>query len=287
MEEMSRRSRAPADDDEFDDDTAAGRKALEAAYKQREAEQMLERAQGWAKDALVAVQHARQASLALTEQTLPVKKEEQRDDHDVGSGDEDEGKGETFALALSHFSQEDARAEAIRRWGHHVPGNRSDLCWKSYLASRLPTPPEPSPLALLQERFAHDGYKLLCCCILMSRVSSLPVKMRCINEFFSKWPTPSAFLDADAADVQPALHSLGLFPERYKGLCDVAAKWLTLPVFDVDLKEHKLCQVGPFGVDSYNLFVRGRVMPKEPADKCLSAFWRWRRQNDSCKPEAD
>ena len=79
------------------------------------------------------------------------------------------------------------RKEAERRWGHGVVAAEaatSNLCWKTYVTSRLSKPPPPSPLELVQEFYAHDPWRLLVCCILMSRVSSWETKHNAISSFF-------------------------------------------------------------------------------------------------------
>lgn len=47
-----------------------------------------------------------------------------------------------------------------------------------------------------------DPWQLLCACALMSRVSSWAVKHNTISAFFERFPTPSAFLDANPEEVQ-------------------------------------------------------------------------------------
>ena len=101
--------------------------------------------------------------------------------------------------------------QAVQRWGPKVGLIGPKVTdWEKYLKSRLAVPlPLPSPYMLLQEVFAADTWKLLIACVLMSRVSSADVKHRCIGGFFAKYPTPSAALDADPAEVQPILAALG------------------------------------------------------------------------------
>ena len=68
--------------------------------------------------------------------------------------------------------------------------------WEVYVTSRLSAPPPTSPAPLLQEWYCADVWRLLCCCCLMSRVSSGATKHRCLAAFFALYPTPSAFLAA-------------------------------------------------------------------------------------------
>lgn len=254
--EEERRTRNEKDEDYASSDEETPAVDFEARRKM-ELETILERSRGWQQAHLEEVNRARKEAQDSTASTVSIADDER---------------------------QSAAKAEAIRRWGDFV-GKQPVTDWVTYLSSRTTTPPPPSPVALLQERYAHDGYRLLCACIMMSRVSSAATKERCITEFFEKWPTPSKFLLADPSSVQPVLLSLGLFPQRYMGLVDVAQKWICLPKFEVGLdKERKIQQIGPFGVDSYNLFGLGKT-DEEPGDKNLKVFWRWRRAETTKKDD--
>jgi len=106
------------------------------------------------------------------------------------------------------------RKEAERRWGHGVVAAEaatSNLCWKTYVTSRLSKPPPPSPLELVQEFYAHDPWRLLVCCILMSRVSSWETKHNAISSFFKAYPTPTDMHNADPKECLSVIHPLGLF----------------------------------------------------------------------------
>jgi len=103
------------------------------------------------------------------------------------------------AMISRRVEPEDAggwRAEAVRRWGEGVAAAEAGtgaVCWETFVRTRLSRPPPPSPHALLQEFYAHDPWRLLSCCVLMSRVSSWETKHFCISEFFKAFPTPSDF----------------------------------------------------------------------------------------------
>jgi hypothetical protein len=62
--------------------------------------------------------------------------------------------------------------------------------WETYVKSRMPVTVPRSPSGLLQESYADCPWRLLITCCLMSRVSSAETKMRCIEGFFSAFPTP-------------------------------------------------------------------------------------------------
>lgn len=148
------------------------------------------------------------------------------------------GRQELASREVKMDMGDPALTEAVRRWGPGVLAAGNDTDWTAYLASRIAIPPQalPSPYALLQERFAHDQWRLLIACILMSRVASAPTKERCIAAFFQRCPTPTAALAADPSDILPLISSLGLFPTRMSAIVNVTTRFLSLPVFDVGLQ---------------------------------------------------
>ena len=169
------------------------------------------------------------------------------------------------------------RAEAVRRWGNHVvkslPPGSGD--WKAFVSSRLTTPPPPSPLDLLQEYYCSDAWRLLACCLLMSRVSSAKVKTVAIAAFFEACPTPSALIDAAPEKLQAIMHPLGLFENRMKSLVAVSQRYLEMPVFDVGLDPaNKIFGCGAFTVASFHIFCRGNLKVN-PEDATLKAFVAW------------
>jgi methyl-CpG-binding domain protein 4 len=186
---------------------------------------------------------------------------------------------------------EEWRAEAVRRWGDGVTAAASaaaapgatPLSWRVFVTSRLTTPPPPSTLELLQEYYAHDSWRLLACCILMSRVSSWAVKHNTIAAFFERYPTPTAFLALEphgdgGGALQALLHPLGLFPGRSASLVALSRRFLEAPSFDVGLSpENKIYGLGEFGVACFAIFCRGNL-GAAPGDALLKAFVAWQKR---------
>jgi len=182
------------------------------------------------------------------------------------------------------------RDEAVRRWGDGVvaalppdAARGEDGGWRVFVASRLTSPPPPSPLDLLQEWYCHDSWQLLACCALMSRVSSAAVKTRVLAAFFERCPTPSALLDTPAEALQAIMHPLGLFPNRLQSLNALSLRFLSAPVFEVGLTpETKVYGFGEFGVASFQIFCRGNLAAA-PEDATLKAFLAWSKRNAAKK----
>ena len=222
---------------------------------------------------------------------------------------------EQAAAATSCADDAAWRAEAVRQWGEAVSCEAGG--WKDYVASRVATPAPPSPIGLLQEHYAAEPWKLLVACALMSRVSSWETKSRCIDGFFSNWPTPSALMGAKAAEVEQVIYPLGLFHEaRWPALVAISTRFLEMPRFDIGLdkepptpqprpaalappaapratarvcmhttvslfpQELKIRGCGKFTVDSYFLFCRADKSC-QPDDKALRPYAKWLNKSRS------
>mmetsp|Transcript_23920 Transcript_23920/g.40687 ORF Transcript_23920/g.40687 Transcript_23920/m.40687 type:complete len:387 (-) Transcript_23920:299-1459(-) len=225
-------------------------------------------------------------------------------DRDEGEVDYDDMKNSVREAAMRHMEEvrrvllptaipdeteatEDAwRLEAVRRWGPAVGqmmNEGEDRDWKEYVQSRLSHPPPVSPIDFLQEYYAADTWRLLVACILMSRVSSLDTKHKCISSFFALYPTPSDFLaETDWSRVKGAIHSLGLFDDRLKSLTALTTRFLHAAVFNVspDAKsEHKIRGIGAFGYESYLVFCQdqGATIKLSDGGRPLAPFVAWRK----------
>ena len=175
------------------------------------------------------------------------------------------------------------RAVALDKWGDGVlmaerKGDRG-VDWEVYVLSRSSTPPPRAPLGsgLLQEEYAHCPWKLLISCVLMSRVSSANVKVRAIEGFFAKYPTPTAVLSSRPNEMLQIIKPLGLFPGRHRSVVEISTRFLTMvdQPFTVGLQpELKIYGVGAFGVDSFNIFCKSQTLPL-PTDKNLASYCRW------------
>ena len=130
-------------------------------------------------------------------------------------------------------------------------------------------------------------WQLLCCCVLMSRVSSWATKHRCISYFFSAFPTPSDFLEtvvrqSQMDDLKTGIGSLGLFDDRLKGLIAITEAFLLGGdrfAVDLDPKGHKIRGIGEFGYHSWLIFCRDQGGTLKANDAALASFCSWRKKN--------
>jgi len=170
------------------------------------------------------------------------------------------------------------KLQAVTRWGPQVE-NANPPSWQRFVESRRSKPPPLSPLGLMQEQYAHDPWKLLIACTLMSRVSSAEVKFRCIQGFFNNFPTPSAVMEHCTPEVAlPIIDSLGLFDTRYRSIMDISSRFLVQDEFSCSRQgEDKIYGIGDFGVSSYEIWCLGEGKDLHPNDRNLAAFCNWLR----------
>ena len=170
---------------------------------------------------------------------------------------------------------------AVSKWGKLVT-LASCVDWERYVLSRTSTPSVPTKkFGILQEEFQHCPWRLLICCVLMSRVSSEAVKTLAISSFFAKYPTPSDVLDVtfNPTSAFEILRPLGLFENRLKAVVEISSKFLTMPEFAVGMdKQIKIYGIGEFGCDSFSIFIRGEGRNLYPKDRTLAAYCRWSRE---------
>lgn len=176
--------------------------------------------------------------------------------------------------------------EAVRRWGDAVSlAGTLGVDWELYVRSRLPSPPPPSPMDIMQERYAYDVWRLLVACTLMTRISSEKVKEETIAKFFAASPTPSALLTSLAQpegegckQLKQLLHPLGMVDTRVKTLTELSKQFLRMPAFDCGHQKgvNKIWGCGPFAVDSYLIFCRGQRI-RETADSSCQSYLDWWR----------
>lgn len=204
------------------------------------------------------------------------------------------------AQAQAHW-----RTLCVRRWGRHVtdeeeqegagggppsPPAPPPTDWRAYYAHRVSwwRPPRPSPLALVQERYCDDPWRLLACCLLASRTSGGATVMAVIDAFMARYPTPSALLDAPPDEVGALLHPLGLRREvtlakTARGF--LSPGWTGAPASD-------LYGCGQFSNDSHLVFTVGarhaaRVARDLTADRNVRAYAAWAvRQAAAAAPPA-
>jgi hypothetical protein len=158
---------------------------------------------------------------------------------------------------------------------------RRPLPWRAYYTFRCSVwDAPPSPLGLIQERYARDPWRLLAACLLCSRTSGSAVVHATVAAFFAAYPTPSSVLEAAAtpgglAVLGALLHPLGLHREAV--LPRTARGFLSQGWTGGD-GVRQLYGCGAFTHDSWRVFCLGHaaaVARDKDADRNVRAYASW------------
>ncbi|KAK8448328.1 hypothetical protein SEVIR_7G037400v4 [Setaria viridis] len=139
---------------------------------------------------------------------------------------------------------------------------------------RLPlnqlVPPPRSPYNLLQERYAHDPWKVIIICMLLNLSKGDQVRKK-LEGFFERYPDAQTACTADPEKMAEYLAPLGL--QRVKAnrihklsKAYVEEEWTYIT---------ELCGVGKYAADAYAIFCAGRATEVVPEDHKLVDYWKY------------
>lgn len=107
----------------------------------------------------------------------------------------------------------------------HVHNHRH----RSHFLSTLPFPPLSAPIfGLMQERLAHDPFRLLIATIFLNKTPgerAMPV----FYQLMDRYPTPKALSEAKVEDVTAIIHKLGFQNQRARKCVAMAKVWIDSP----------------------------------------------------------
>lgn len=92
---------------------------------------------------------------------------------------------------------------------------------------------------------------------------------------FQKWPTPSHFASANAADVEDAIKSLGMQKKRASTLIAMSSQYHAGGWSDV----RELKGVGEYAARAYEIFILGKLGSAPPKDHALLLYWNFLNNN--------
>ncbi|THU91750.1 DNA glycosylase [Dendrothele bispora CBS 962.96] len=161
---------------------------------------------------------------------------------------------------------------------------------------------------LIQEKLAHDPFKLLVAVILLNKTTA-KVAIPVFWELIQRWPTPWALSKADQNELSDLLYTLGTYTIRSKRLIDLSLAYLKDPPNKYDPRPSRptlpsptkqtspqkkrikypatpvshLPGTGPYALDSYRIFCTVHDDPLSdewktvaPSDKELIRFLKWK-----------
>jgi methyl-CpG-binding domain protein 4 len=119
-------------------------------------------------------------------------------------------------------------------------------------------------MKLIQDKYAHDPWKILVVGILLNRTRGSfaePI----IDEFFKKYHGPLALLGAREDEVIAMIRPLGFYRKKTEHLRRMSIGWLKFTPVE------ELHGVGRYGQDSYRIFV-DKDLTIKPIDKKLKQY---------------
>jgi methyl-CpG-binding domain protein 4 len=121
-------------------------------------------------------------------------------------------------------------------------------------------------MALIQQEFRHDPFKMLIGCIMLNQTSNKNVR-QVIYTFFDRWPTPQSIINANVQDIIEHIRPLGFYNMRARRIQRFAHEYITKP-FKSACELHG---IGKYANDSYEIFINGNLNVN-PTDKILLKY---------------
>jgi methyl-CpG-binding domain protein 4 len=121
-------------------------------------------------------------------------------------------------------------------------------------------------MAILQQEFQHDPWKMLIACIMLNQTSNKNVR-QVIYEFFEKWPNPHSLSQADPNAIREQIRPLGFYNIRTQRILRFNEDYQR-KAFN---RAHELYGIGKYADDSYEIFIRGNL-DVQPTDKILLRY---------------
>ncbi len=111
----------------------------------------------------------------------------------------------------------------------YFPGAQRAHRPRSHFLSTLPFPPlSTERFGLMQERLAHDPFRLLIATIFLNKTPgerAMPV----FYKLMEKYPGPEALASAEVADITAMIQMLGFQNQRARKIVSMAKKWVEAP----------------------------------------------------------
>lgn len=121
-------------------------------------------------------------------------------------------------------------------------------------------------MAIIQQEFQHDPWKMLVGCIMLNQTSNKNVR-QVIYSFFDRWPTPQSVVDANPEDICYHIRPLGFYNRRTSTLQRFSREYIE-KTFD---RASELHGIGKYADDSYEIFIKGNLNVN-PTDKILIRY---------------
>jgi methyl-CpG-binding domain protein 4 len=121
-------------------------------------------------------------------------------------------------------------------------------------------------MAILQQEFQYDQYRMLIACIMLNQTSNKNVR-QVIYTFFDRWPTPQSVIEENPDEIREHIRPLGFYNIRTNRIIRFTQDYLTKK-FN---RASELYGIGKYADDSYEIFIRGNLNVN-PTDKILLRY---------------
>jgi methyl-CpG-binding domain protein 4 len=121
-------------------------------------------------------------------------------------------------------------------------------------------------MALIQQEFQHDPWKMLIGCIMLNQTSNKNVR-QVIYSFFDRWPTPQSVINANPIDIIEHIRPLGFYNVRTRRIQRFSHEYITKTFKSAS----ELHGIGKYANDSYEIFINGNLNVN-PTDKILLKY---------------
>ncbi|MCD7467679.1 hypothetical protein HAX54_005239 [Datura stramonium] len=130
--------------------------------------------------------------------------------------------------------------------------------------------PPRSHFNLLQEKHAHDPWRVLVICMLLNCTTGVQVR-RVLAEFFTLCPNAVAATEVAAEDIEKLLRPLGLYRKRSLDIPQFSQEYLGKTWTHVT----QLHGIGKYAADAYAIFCTGKWDRVHPNDHMLTKYWEF------------
>lgn len=131
-----------------------------------------------------------------------------------------------------------------------------------------------SPHRLIQERLPRGPlypWRMLVACVLLNRTRGA-VGVPTALAVLEAWPSPGALACADLRTLRAVIRPCGLWRRRALTLCNLSVAWVA------GVRDPRLLPgVGPYALDSWRIFVDGRL-PRGVRDGKLRLYINWKKR---------
>jgi methyl-CpG-binding domain protein 4 len=123
-------------------------------------------------------------------------------------------------------------------------------------------------MAIIQEEFQHDPWKMLVGCIMLNQTHNRQVR-RVIYDFFEAYPNPQSITEDSLPDIAERLRPLGFYNRRANTILKFSNEYINKDYKHVS----ELYGIGKYASDSYEIFINDN-RNVNPTDKILNAYLR-------------